>query len=371
MSSTEVTVREQKGELAVQGSMSLSDIVEQTRLIQEAMKAVMKDGEHYGVIPGTNKPSLYKAGAEKLLLLFRLAPEYQIIEKVEMIEPPLISYVIECRLLHAPTGTFTGSGVGSCNTREAKYRFKTVPTDKKPNKAEADRLKAAGKGKWRKFGNDWVWCELVENDNPHEYQNTVLKMAQKRALVAAVLNSTAASDCFTQDVEDLPEFAPRQPAPTAGTTEGNTVEGEGSTTPPAVGQQFEPPAPVEVPPHAATTGEQLFTPPAEAPDVGTGDTVPEPPAPEYEPVEGEVHPPAEDVGTHERYFNTREQAKGALLSGMIALAGVPGWSEPEILANAAAKWQRPISSLDDLSMDEMRAIYAGMKTHIERHRGGS
>jgi hypothetical protein len=31
-------------------------------------------------------------------------------------------------------------------------------------------------------------------------------MAQKRALIAAILNATAASDVFTQDVEDMPEF---------------------------------------------------------------------------------------------------------------------------------------------------------------------
>ena len=32
---------------------------------------------------------------------------------------------------------------------------------------------------------------------------TVLKMANKRSLVAAVLNATAASDIFTQDIEDM------------------------------------------------------------------------------------------------------------------------------------------------------------------------
>ncbi|MTV64573.1 hypothetical protein GM539_14660, partial [Streptococcus pneumoniae] len=33
--------------------------------------------------------------------------------------------------------------------------------------------------------------------------NTVLKMACKRAKMAMVLNVTAASDCFSQDLEDL------------------------------------------------------------------------------------------------------------------------------------------------------------------------
>ena len=47
--------------------------------------------------------------------------------------------------------------------------------------------------------------EKVEHDNPADYYNTVLKMAKKRAHVDAVLTATAASDIFTQDVEDMPE----------------------------------------------------------------------------------------------------------------------------------------------------------------------
>ncbi len=43
----------------------------------------------------------------------------------------------------------------------------------------------------------------LENDNPADDYNTVLKMAKKRALVDAVLTATAASDIFTQDLEDI------------------------------------------------------------------------------------------------------------------------------------------------------------------------
>ena len=45
--------------------------------------------------------------------------------------------------------------------------------------------------------------EKVEHDNPADHYNTVLKMAKKRALVDAVLTATAASDIFTQDLEDI------------------------------------------------------------------------------------------------------------------------------------------------------------------------
>ena len=56
-----------------------------------------------------------------------------------------------------------------------------------------------------------------ENPDIADTYNTVLKMACKRALVAAVLNTLAVSDLFTQDVEDLGSYAidfnrPTQPS---------------------------------------------------------------------------------------------------------------------------------------------------------------
>ena len=55
-------------------------------------------------------------------------------------------------------------------------------------------------------GKGWMIArggEKVEHDNPADHYNTVLKMAKKRALVDAVLTATAASDIFTQDLEDI------------------------------------------------------------------------------------------------------------------------------------------------------------------------
>ena len=59
-------------------AMTPAAVIKQVNMIQEIMRETMKVDEHYGIIPGTNKPSLYKAGAEKLSLTFRLRPEYQI-----------------------------------------------------------------------------------------------------------------------------------------------------------------------------------------------------------------------------------------------------------------------------------------------------
>lgn len=45
--------------------------------------------------------------------------------------------------------------------------------------------------------------ERVGTDNPADHYNTVPKTAKKRTLVDAVLTTTAASDIFSQDLEEL------------------------------------------------------------------------------------------------------------------------------------------------------------------------
>lgn len=207
-----------------QDAMTPDSVVKQVVLIQDVMARVMKLDEHYGTIPGTKKPSLYKAGAEKLSLTFRLAPAYEVLPK----ELPNghREYYVKCTLTHIPTGKIFGEGVGACSTMEGKYRFRTgeveftgqdVPKD---FWKERDIKLIGGKGFSTKKNPDTGKWEIVragekvEHDNPADYYNTVLKMAKKRAHVDAVLTATAASDIFTQDVEDMPEVIDIKPTTT-------------------------------------------------------------------------------------------------------------------------------------------------------------
>ena len=179
----------------------------------------MRDGEHFGKIPGCgDKPTLLKPGAEKLCLTFRLAPAYAIEEKQH--EGQHREYKVLATLSSILSGAFVGQGVGVCSTLEGKYRFRVgagEPTDqpvprsywdlRQEDPAKAQQL-IGGKGfSTRKIeGKGWMICkggEKVEHDNPADHYNTVLKMAKKRALVDAVLTATAASDIFTQDLEDI------------------------------------------------------------------------------------------------------------------------------------------------------------------------
>jgi hypothetical protein len=213
--------------------LTVQDVLRQIELIQEVQRLAMKDGEHYGVIPGTQKPTLLKAGAEKLCLLFRFDPEYEIERCTQ--DESFISYTIRCSLLHIGTGSRHASGLGSCNSRENKYRWRQpkikCPACEKEQIIKGKEEYGGGWLCWKKKGGcgakfkdgdqaiEGQSTERVENDNPWELDNTLLKMACKRALVAAILNGTAASDIYTQDLEDIrihikPD-APKEPDPPA------------------------------------------------------------------------------------------------------------------------------------------------------------
>jgi hypothetical protein len=212
--------------------LSVEELVLQVAKIQQVMQAVMKRDEHYGVIPGTPKPTLYKAGAEKLCLLFRLDPQY---ESFETYDANHLTVKSRCTLYHISSGERRGSGEGSCSTKETKYAYRQGG-----RKCPQCGKEAIIKGK-EEYGGGWVCFKkkdgcgakfkdsdkaITEQDTgraanpdlPDQY-NTVLKMANKRALIAAVLNVTAASDIFTQDLEDLPEFARRAEEPRSGSVE--------------------------------------------------------------------------------------------------------------------------------------------------------
>lgn len=176
--------------------LSAAQIRAQVNLIQNVMTAVMRKGEHYGIIPGCQKPSLWKPGAEKLLMTFRIASE-PVIEDLSTSDE--VRYRVIRRGVTAH-GTFVGSGIGECSSSEEKYRWRKAVCDEEFNATPEDRKRL----KWGKSDGKTYTVKQIRT-NPADVANTVLKMADKRAYVGLSLNVTAASDIFTQGVEDLPE----------------------------------------------------------------------------------------------------------------------------------------------------------------------
>lgn len=180
------------------GRMAVSDIIQHVALVQEVMRAVMKENVHFGKIPGTDKPTLYKAGAEVLCMTFRIADTYEV---EDLSTPDMIRYRVNCIGTHQTTGVVLGSGQGEASSSEEKYKWRKAICNEEFDETPANmrRVKhARGKG-GTTYKQDQVRTE------PSDLANTVLKMANKRAKMAMTLNVTAASDCFAQDLEDMDE----------------------------------------------------------------------------------------------------------------------------------------------------------------------
>jgi hypothetical protein len=210
-------------------AVALDTILRVYQAKKEFIGAVLKEAVDYGPIPGGTKPALLKPGAEKLANFFSLVPIFEDITTIEDwtgVEhggEPFFYYRQKCKLYKGDQ--LKGSADGSCNSWEKKYRYRQAervcPTCGQPT-----ILKSKQKAEWfcwaKKGGcgatfpiNDKRITDQelgkIANPDVAEQVNTILKMAQKRALVAAVLITTGASDYFTQDVDDFIE-ADYQPA---------------------------------------------------------------------------------------------------------------------------------------------------------------
>lgn len=192
-------------------------------LVVEFTKKVMKEGKDYGPIPGTDKPTLLKPGAEKLSSLLGLAPVFDIAEKdldwtgERHSGEPFFYFQYRCSMYSG--GRVIAQGVGSCNSWERKYRYRNADrTCPKCGKATIIKGKTEYGGGWlcfvKKGGCGTKFADSdpsitgqqtgqVKNPDPADIVNTIDKMAQKRALIAATLIATNASEYFTQDLEDF------------------------------------------------------------------------------------------------------------------------------------------------------------------------
>jgi hypothetical protein len=201
-------VEMKQGALAqTQGSdrMAVAEILSHVTRVQEVMRSVMKgpskehpNGVHYGVIPGTDKPTLLKPGAELLCMTFRIGATYQV---EDLSTDLVVRYRVTCTGTHQTTGTMLGTGMGEASSGEEKYKWvKAYPEEWNATPENLRRTKFG----WDKTARKKYEVLQVRTE-PANLANTILKMANKRAYLAMVLSVTAASDCFAQDLEDMEE----------------------------------------------------------------------------------------------------------------------------------------------------------------------
>jgi hypothetical protein len=223
-------------------TMSDAEFTERVRLLRLAgdrmlkiQKDVMRAGTDYGNVPGVDKPSLAQPGAETLCNLFGLVPELVVtLTRGDGDTTPFLYYEARC-LIHAGSveGPTVGTGVGVCHSWETKYRYR-----KAERVCPVCQLPAIIKGR-EEYGGGWVCYKkkggcgakfddddpsiteqevgMIENPDPWDIANTLVKMAAKRAHVDATKRTTGASAIFTQDLEEqgaLPDEPKPAPAGT-------------------------------------------------------------------------------------------------------------------------------------------------------------
>jgi hypothetical protein len=199
-------------------------------------RELMDPQTDYGVIPGTKQPTLLKPGAEKLCDFYRLAAEFRPeITYGDGLTEPQIRVVTECRLhLGTLDGPVVNTGHGAANNWERRYRYRrgerSCPACSKSGALIKGRAEYGGGwvcyakkgGCGAKFADDAPGIVDqpvgdVENADPYDLLNTLVKMSEKRSYVDATLRATATSGLYTQDVEDNAAVEPvihrAQPAP--------------------------------------------------------------------------------------------------------------------------------------------------------------
>ena len=214
-------------------ALSIELAVERYGAVTEFVSRVLRRDVDYGVIPGTEKRTLLKPGAEKLTTFFGLSTRFQLLERIEDWTgerhggEPFFYYLYRCQLHRGDL--LVAESDGSCNSRETKYRWResrrVCPACSQPAIIKGREeygggwlcfKKQGGCGAKYRDGDAGIESQptgRVPNPDIADQVNTIQKMAQKRALIASVLIAVNASEFFTQDVEDFRDAAPAASAP--------------------------------------------------------------------------------------------------------------------------------------------------------------
>src|SRR5690625_556672 len=145
-------------------TLSIEEVIKRNEQFKKFIHETMVEGVDYGKVAGYTKPTLLKPGAEKICHYMKLSIHYEVSHRFEEWQEGIFYYEVRVMLKQRDNMQLVAQGIGSANTKEKQYL----------------------------------------GQSPFTIINTVLKMAKKRALVDAVLNISATSGIFTQDIEDMP-----------------------------------------------------------------------------------------------------------------------------------------------------------------------
>ncbi|WP_313558834.1 hypothetical protein [Ruminiclostridium cellobioparum] len=144
-------------------AITIKEAKKRIDILKKFVDELMTPGIDYGIVPGVNKPTLLKPGAEKLCDAFGFSKRVEVTNRLEDWYRGVFHYEVLVTLICKRSGMIEAEGIGCCNSKESAYK----------------------------------------DQSGHDVVNTIMKMAKKRALIDAVLSATRSSDLFTQDVEEM------------------------------------------------------------------------------------------------------------------------------------------------------------------------
>lgn len=164
------------------------------RLVREHMR----EGVHYRRFGAETRPALMDAGAALIRSVCRVVPRHRILSCDREPDTGHVRYVVEAVLVR-PIVTEAGewvelpvaSGVASCSSREVKYAYRWVRARDMPPDLDRSSLPR------RERGRELLY--RVPNPDVADLDNTILKMACKRAEVDATLQLPGVSEIFADD----------------------------------------------------------------------------------------------------------------------------------------------------------------------------
>lgn len=186
--------------------------------------AKMEPGVDYGTVPGIPKPFLKKPGAERLAQVFGLRIEFEDIDDSIPSEDFYRHKIIsKAYAMNSETGeeVYMGMGIGTCSSRESKYKYRWLKAEEIPTQMKSGATTVIVKdGKEYNAIDIQAWIDIyglgsakftsygpryrVENPDIADLDNTIAKMAAKRAKSDVVQTVTGADRIFqrSEELED-------------------------------------------------------------------------------------------------------------------------------------------------------------------------
>lgn len=145
-------------------------------LADALVQKVLEPEIDYGIHPGTKSHALKDPGAATIINAFNCYPKAEILFRE--VTDTKISYVMDVALISREDGLVKSTGTGACTTMETKYgyRWVTDPEFYGYDRASLKKKKKEDQVRYRIANPEWS-----------ELENTILKMARKRAEVDAAM----------------------------------------------------------------------------------------------------------------------------------------------------------------------------------------